>query len=505
MKYSFNSLDKDIRELIAQINNIDLKSLDVSDFSVDYDLDILTNFRQLIASLKDKKFLIVGDYDCDGICATAIMKKLFDDLDIKNNYYIPSRNKEGYGISDKIVNMAIENCFEVVVMVDNGAIAYAQIDELMKHDIKTIVIDHHNYELIPNCDYFLHPNLFSDKYADMCASGLCALVSNSFRYDELSICLAGLATIADLVSVFNYNRYLIVNCIEIISKGNIYPINYLLGKSSVSAENLAYNVIPKINAVSRLDYLFNVNFMVKYMLADKDVCASNFDKIETINDQRKTLSKKMYEDALQLINEDDDFIVLASDRFIEGLCGLLANRLMSEFNKPVLVFAIVDNELRGSGRSLEGFDIHKYLSGCKDIFKSFGGHSLALGLSLDLNAYDQLIDYINSNPIKIDEPQIDAIVLSQDELNFDLYDKINSLQPFGVDFKLPLLAIENVRYENKFLISNKYPKFIINDYLSAISFKKNNVDKPFDYMIGKLNLDDYYKGERLSFVIEDLV
>lgn len=505
MKYCFNSLNKDIRELIAEINNIDLNSLDVSNFSCDYDLDILVNFRQLITSLKDKKFLIVGDYDCDGICATSIMKKLFDDLGIKNNYYIPSRNKEGYGISDKIVNMAIENSFEVVVMVDNGVVAYSQIEELKKNNIKTIVIDHHNYETEPNCDYFLHPNLFDNRYEDMCAGGLCALISNSFRYDELTTCLGGLATIGDLVSVFNYNRYLILKCIEIISSGNIYPINYLLGKASVSVENLAFNVIPKINAVSRLDYMFNVNFMVKYMLSGEEVSRENACKIETINKERKELSKKMYEDSLKLINEDDDLIVLASDKFQEGLCGLLANRLMSEFKKPILVFAIVDNELRGSGRSIGDFDIHEYLCGCKDIFKAFGGHSLALGLTLDLDKYDELIKYIHSNEIKVSEPQTDVIVIDQDKLNFELYEKIESLEPFGVDFKMPLLAIKNVRYEKKFIIANKYPKYIINDTLSAISFDQNNVDTTFDYMIGKLTLDDYYKGEKLRFLIEDLV
>ena len=145
--------------------------------------------------------------------------------------------------------------------------------------IKVFIIDHHEYVDEPNCEAYLHPSLFIDKYKDMCAAGISCLLSNSVRKDDFSTCLGGLATLADMVSVFNYNRYLLKQMISIIKQGNINPINLLLGDNEVTYDNLHYNVIPKINAVSRLDDLMNVNYVVKYLLSNDNECFDYFNKI----------------------------------------------------------------------------------------------------------------------------------------------------------------------------------------------------------------------------------
>ncbi|MBQ2138315.1 MAG: hypothetical protein II432_02790, partial [Erysipelotrichaceae bacterium] len=126
MKYVFYENGISLKDTICQINNVELSSLDVSDFKVD-DLKILNDFKDHLLSLKDKRFFIVGDYDCDGICATAIMKRLFDDLNIASNYYIPSRVKEGYGLNMRIVDTAADHGFDVLLCVDNGIIANEQL------------------------------------------------------------------------------------------------------------------------------------------------------------------------------------------------------------------------------------------------------------------------------------------------------------------------------------------------------------------------------------------
>lgn len=502
MRYVLNKDDKSIKDRILEINHLKEEELDISNFVVDKDLDIICKFSEFLKAYKDLHFFIVGDYDCDGICATTIIKKLLDDLNIKNNYYIPSRSKEGYGINDNIVNTAIENHFDVIIMVDNGAVANSQIELAKNNNIKTIVIDHHEYIDEPKADLFIHPNLFSSKYEDMCAAGLCALLSNCIRDDNLSICLGGLATLADMVKVFNYNRYLIIKMMEILRNNSIHPIKYLLQSNELSYTSLQFNVIPKINAISRLDNILNVNFMPRYLLSNEKEALSNVLKIEDVNNKRKQLSKQMYESIISRIDKSKSFIVVRSNDFYEGLCGLLANRLLNEFNKPVLVLSQKDKELKGSGRSPIGFNIYEFLKPCEKLCTSFGGHQNALGLSLDLNNYDLLIDYIYNQEIMFDEENIDVLVIDIDKTDFNLLKEIEELGPYGTGFKSPIFAIKNNNYK-KIMVASKYPKYMINEKIDAICFKQKYVDD-FNYMIGTLNIDSYHKN-KLSFIIEDFI
>lgn len=503
MKYSFNLDESSIIDRILEINNVDFSDLDVSNFVVDKNIDVVDNFKEKLLSKKDKRFLIVGDYDCDGICATAIISKLLTDLDIKSNYYIPSRSKEGYGINNNIVDMANNNNFEAIILVDNGIIASEQLKKCKELGISVFIIDHHEYNIEPECEAYLHPNLFIDKYKDMCAAGISALLSNSIRNDDFSTCLGGLATLADMVSVFNYNRYLLKQMIDILDRSEILPIKLLLGDNKVTFDNLHYNVIPKINAVSRLDNMMNVNYVVKFLLADENEAIKYFDKIEIINKARKEYTKQMFDLADSLVDNRKNIIVIKHDDFKEGLCGLVANRILAQANKPVLIFANVDGQLKGSGRAPIGTNFYDYLSQCKNLFSSFGGHAAAVGLSMEIDRYDEFIEYIDSHPIEYNEQVKDVIVLTKGQINLELVNDIESLQPFGIDFVEPLIGLNN-DYESRHVVANKYPKFIINDLLSAISFNTKLMNQSFDYMVGKLKNDDYNKG-KLSLIIEDLV
>lgn len=503
MKYEIHEVKSSIIDTILDINKLSYEDIDVTNFICDYDIPVLNEFKKGIEENKNKKFLIVGDYDCDGICATAIISRLLSSLNIKSNFYIPSRSLEGYGLNNNIVEKAINNNFECVFMVDNGVKCFEQLELLNKANIKTFVLDHHEYEGKIKCDYFLHPNLFEKKYEDMCAGGLSCLLANSYNYDELSTCYGGLASLADMVSVLGYNRYLLKQMLSILRKGNIHSINYLIGKNMYTYENLSYNVIPKINAVSRLDEYLNVNHVVEYLLADKNSCANFYNKIEEINSMRKDYSNKMYEELIDTIDPDDKFIICVSEENKEGLCGLVANRLLNTFNKPVLVLCKKENEYRGSARSMNGLDIYTYFKDL-DIFNAFGGHNQAVGISINEDNLTKLKEYIKNNPIEYKEVKTNVIKINEDLLDIDLYNKIDSLRPFGSNFKEPLFLLQNVEYTNKTIIKRKYSKFIINDNCSAISFNESFVNKEFKDMYGKIERDYYYK-DKLSFKIEDLI
>ena len=505
MKYIFNEdFDLPIKERILKINNTTINELDVNTLKCNYDIEPLINFKNNLLSYKDKRFFIVGDYDCDGICATTIMVKLFKELSIEANYYIPSRTKDGYGINSDIVLTAHNNKFDCLLCVDNGVAATEQIKLANDLGLKVFIIDHHEYSNIPDYVTFLHPNILPKDYEDMCAGGLCSLLANSFGENEFYFALGGLATLADMVSIFGYNRFLVTKMFEIVRKGYIRPISLLLGDCEVTYSNIQFNVIPKINAVSRLDDIMNVNYVVKYLLSKDRECLAYFDKIENINSARKEYSKEMYSLATRLIKNEDKIIVIRSEEFKEGLCGLLANKILDNFSKPAIVFSQDGEMFKGSGRCVPGTNFYEYLANTKDLFETFGGHELAVGLSIKEENFDNFIEYINTHELTYSEQYKDVLVINQDEINDNLLMEIDSLQPYGTNFKEPLIAIKDVKYKSKFLVGRKYPKFEINDYLSAIAFKTNLITDNFEYMIGHIQNDNYYQN-KLSFVIEDLV
>ena len=503
MSYMIDTDTLSVKQRICNINNIDEKILDVSNFKADYDLEILSEFRKQLLSDKDKRFFIVGDYDCDGICATVIIKKLFEDLGIESNYYIPSRSKQGYGLNNEIVKTAYDNGFKALICVDNGVVAYQQMEYARSLGLKTYVIDHHEYEKQIDVDGFLHPDLFPAEYSDMCAAGLSCLLSNSFREDDLTSVYGGLATLADMVSVLGYNRYLIKQMIEILNTKQILPIMYLLAGNEISYDSLSYNVIPKINAVSRLEEMMNVNYVVRYLLDNSPECMKYLNKIEEINRTRKDLTVQMSALAERLCDGSESIIIVRSEVFKEGLCGLIANRLLGIYGKPVIILAQKDGELKGSGRAPAGFDLFGYLSETKDLFTAYGGHAQAVGLSMNEESFEKLVEYIKNHDFEFENSDKDALFIKQEDLNEDVIRQIEELEPYGTGFRQPLLCTDG-NYQKRFIIKGRYPKFVLNDRLEAISFNTAFINSEFTKMIGHLKRDSYHKG-KLSFVIEDLI
>lgn len=499
MEYKYHS--EFINEYL-KVNNVTMEDLDTSSFFIDKDNKYLVEFKEKLLSIKDTKVLLIGDYDCDGICSTAIIKKLLEHLNIEHNFFIPSRGKDGYGLNTDFVKVAKENDFGAILAVDNGVSAYEAIDLANKEGIKVLIIDHHEYTKKPDCYALIHPLLLDKPYQNLSAGGLSYLVSSLFYEDELSLVYGGLAVQADMVGVLGFNRYLMKKMLEILNKGHIYQINLLNDNRSIDYDTLSFNVIPKINAISRMEY--NPNILVKYLLADKVTCLKTIDQINMINEERKALTTKLSKNAYSSIIYNKDLAVLVSEEYSEGLCGLLANRLLHSLNKPVFVLSKKDGILKGSCRSIDGFNLYDYLFVVKDYFDSFGGHEKACGVTLKEENLDKLIKYFDDNRIKIDSYFEDVYILKKDEVNYDLYLKIEELKPFGVDLKQPLLCIEGIDSTRKQIMAGKYPKYYINDEVSAISFNTKHLDKDFNKAIGYLKKDNYRKN-KTSFLIEDLI
>lgn len=486
---------------IYLINNITKSDLEIDRFdNINYHQSLF-DFKDKLLTLKDKHILIVGDYDCDGICATTITKRLLEHLGINNSYYIPSRIDEGYGLSEKIVSIAHKHHYDVIITVDNGVSATSSISLANSLGIKVMIIDHHEYIDMPDCYGFIHPNLLDKDFNKLSAGALCYLLSTLFYEDDYSLVLGGLSILSDMVGVLNYNRYLLKKMMNILNTSDMYQIKLLNG-ASIDYDSLSFNAIPKINAVSRMGY--NANILVKYFLSDRDECIKLLDSINKINDYRKNETKSECDLALSMLNRKDKLALIVSSEFKEGICGLIANRISLNYDVPCIVFSKKDGLLKGSGRSRENFNIYEYLLDTKELFTSFGGHGQACGVCLDESKLDDLKAYINTHKLNMLDYHKDVISVDQSDIDLDLFEKIDSLKPFGVDFKEPLIHIKDFEYKSKFLIKNKYPKFTVDNKLTAISFNEYDSYRQFNDIYAYIRKDDYHQGA-LSLLIDDVL
>lgn len=500
MKYNLIETDN-VVDSILELNNISRYDLDR-----DYDFinkdEVFLNFKENLIENKSLKFLIVGDYDCDGICATTIIKRLLNHLNIESNYIIPSRINDGYGLNNRIVEIAKDNGFNAMFLVDNGIVANEQISLAKAYGIKVFIIDHHEYKDLPDDCFIIHSNIVSEKYSKLSAGGLAFALSKCIYDDDLSLVLGGLSTISDMMSVIGFNRYLIKEMMNILNSKDIYQMRLLNDNDDYSYTNLSFNVIPKINALSRMEPMGDANKLVQFFMADERTCRVTIEQINYVNEKRKQNTKTMSNEAFNLMNENSNICVVSSINFNEGLCGLVANRLMHSINKPVIVLALKDGVYKGSGRSIDSFNLYDSLMNY-GLYESFGGHEGAVGLSIKEENFNSFIDYINTINFINKQANDDALLIDESLINLELLKQIEKLEPFGTNFKMPYIAIRNSSYR-KILISNKYPKYQIRNDFSCICFNGNLDQIKPEYFIGVLRKDNYHK-DSVQLLIEDLL
>jgi len=505
MEYNFIDNNLDFKSKILDFNNCKKEDLDVSNFKIDKNIKLINEFKEKLLENKDKKFLIVGDYDCDGVHATTIIKILFNHIKIEHKFYIPSRIKDGYGLNENIVNNAHNSKFDVIICLDNGIVCNKEIELAYSLGLKVFIIDHHEYSSLPKAEAIIHSNLLPDDYKDSCTAGLCYLLLSYFKEDDYALTLAGIATLADMVKVFGYNRYLLKKMIELINTNDFYQIKSLLSKKEdIDYDEISYNYIPKLNSLSRMEPKTNINVFVEYLLSSKEVCLKTISSINEVNLERKNLSNKYLEMCKTSTEDLGSINLVILENVLEGLCGIVANRLLNDFNKTTIVLAKTQDEYRGSGRSSEDVNLYDYLNVKKDIFNTFGGHGQAIGLTLDDKGLNDLKKYIKSNPITSNELLKDVIVLNEEDINIDMINILESLKPFGIGFKEPTFVIKDLNIISKNIIKGLYPKYFFNNpNLTAISFNSKFIDSKPKFIIGKLKKDNF-KPNNVSFSIEDM-
>ena len=463
-----------------------------------------------------KKIRIVGDYDIDGICASYILltglQKCAADVDVR----LPDRIKDGYGINESIIEQAHQDGVQLIVTCDNGIAAFREMEMARVLGMKTVVTDHHEvpYDLTETGDkvYKLPPaDAVVDPHQEGCSypyAGICGavvaykLVEALYEIQDPSLDIsdgllefAAIATVGDVMELLDENRIIVKYGIERIKTTQNVGLRALIdvtqiNKDKLSTFDIGFVLGPCINATGRLDTAERA--LSLFTTTDQTEAVQIANELKDLNDSRKELTKRYQTEAIhqaeKMIETDKVLVIYLSDCH-ESLAGIIAGRIKERYYRPTFVLTGTADGVKGSGRSIEFYHMYEEMSKCRDLFKKYGGHKMAAGLSMKEEQIGEFRKRLNEETTLTEEDmqekvQID-IPMPITYASKELIKELEVLKPHGIGNPRPLFAEKDVKI------------------LSARVFGKNQngVKLSLENSAGS-NLDGIWFGEGSLFMQE---
>lgn len=418
---------------------------------------------------KKERILVYGDYDVDGCTAVALVYRFLQQYYSNIDYYIPSRNEEGYGVSRQGVNYAHETGVGLVIVLDCGIKAVDEIAYAKELGIDFIICDHHVPDpVLPPAVAILNAKKEDSTYPykDLCGCGVGFKLMQGFAINNgiefcnliplLDLCAISIAS--DIVPIMGENRILAYHGLRQLNQNPSTGVKALIDICGLTGKELSLNDVifkigPRINASGRMQ---NGKEAVSLLIEkDSKVAKEKAATINEYNEQRKDLDKTMTEEANQIVasldhQHEHKAIVLYNEEWHRGVIGIVASRLTEIYFRPAVVLTRTDDIVTGSARSVAGFDVYSAIDSCRDLLENFGGHTYAAGLSLKVEnvpefkrRFEEYVDkYIlpeQTNAVLTYEAKIDF-----KDVNFRFYTDLRRFSPYGPENPKPMFCTEQV-------------------------------------------------------------
>jgi single-stranded-DNA-specific exonuclease len=452
---------------------------------------------KILEAIEDnKRISIFGDFDVDGIASTALLLIVLRKLGGNIDFYIPHRLEDGYGLNKSGINELKERGTDLIITVDCGINGSEEIEYARELGIDVIVTDHHLPEKDNPAEIKVNPYLSeSYPYKELAGVGvafkLChglvkrACISENFLFWNLD--LVALGTVADIMPLTGENRVITALGLKIMNKNRRPGIVSLLNNASfkkgeIQAWHISFLIAPRINALGRLEEAREaVDLLCTY---NKSEASSIAAKLEKHNIKRKKIQEKIYKEALNFLKssivKENTGIVLSSEDWHEGVIGIVASKIVEEFNRPTILIVEKDEICRGSGRSIPGFNITSSLKELSSFLEEFGGHAQACGISIRKENIDVFKEAFNKEVMKNLKDRVTERELSVDfplsigSVDGELVKSLESLAPFGVGNPAPVFAALDIELANvPSIVGKNHLKFTAKDankYISCIGF-----------------------------------
>ncbi len=463
---------------------------------------------RILKAIKNKeKVIIYGDYDVDGITSTTVLKQFLQERGLETGYYIPNRLKEGYGLNKNAVKQIAEQKYTLMITVDCGISGIEEIDMCNDLGIETIVTDHHEQlEELPKAYAIIDAKRKDNTYPFRGLAG-CGVVFKLIQAISIKLNLEAkeylkyldivcVATISDIVPLVDENRVIAKLGLKLIEQTRNIGLKTLIresGYKKVNSSTISFGVAPRINACGRMGYqneALNL-FLTNSIEEAKKITA----ELNKFNVQRQAIEKEIFGQALMELKKEDidklSTIVLYGDNWHDGVIGIVASKLTEKFFKPTILICFEGEEGKGSGRSIPGFDLHDALVQSSEYLDKYGGHEMAVGLSLKKQNFNKFKQKFEEIAISKDTKKIipvikiDGIITAKD-LKKDIVKQIELLQPFGEKNKNPIFVYKNLKIDSiRALSEGKHLKLILKDdniLINAIGFNLGYLSE--EYTIG---------------------
>ncbi len=500
----------------------------------------------------NEKITVFGDYDADGVTATAILLRIFQAIDHPAEHYLPSRMEEGYGLSEAFVKKMIDNKVDLVITVDCGTSEVEKVARLMEAGVDVIVTDHHEPggQELPKALTVVNPKREDATYPfrELTGAGvsfklawaICeALVGSPKVGDKLQdallavLPLVAIGTIADVAPMVAENRVLVSYGLNVIATGaGGAGLNALLDVARVnpktaSSRDIGYSLAPRLNAAGRLG---EADLALHLLIEDDPERAAELaNELDEKNKARQALCQKTLKKARELVEEGTDFsrdsvIVVCADDWHEGVIGIVAGRLSDDYNLPAAVISFSGDAQRGKGsaRGVAGLNLYQAISFSRSRLLTFGGHEQAAGFAIsreEVTAFkrelnEQCKNQITQNHI---EPKLEIDVeVSLTEVHDSLVRELKLLAPFGEGNPAPLFLCKGVRVSGTpRLMGRDNRHFTFNAAQNRTAYRAvvfNNISPLEDIdrgvrkwdIVFSLNFNEYYDPPRLELRIKDM-
>ena len=483
-KWTVQKLNKDLASTIAERYSIDpltallltQRGFDTFDKLDEFfddseewiDPFLLPDMEKAVERINDaifdgERICVYGDYDCDGVTSTTILYSYLEAQGADVTYMLPERERDGYGLSNQVVDRIAATGTRLIVTVDNGISAVEEAKYIKEKGMELVVTDHHlEGDELPDCVAIVDPhrNDWDCPFEDYAGCGValklcCAMEGSNEEVMQEFADIAALGTVADMVPLTGENRKIVLYGLRLLNTYRKPGIEAILEKAGLSDKTLdstsiSFGIAPRINAAGRMG---TAERALDLLLADDPYSASEMaEEVNVMNTQRHTEEDKIFTEAIAYLQDHPEvahlpILVVSGKGWHEGVLGIVASKLLERYLRPVIVLTDKGDLCKGSARSIEGFSIYDAMNSCRDMLNTFGGHELAAGMSIKPELLDEFRVRINEYAYEMQtvypETRIDC-KLNPAGLSLDLLDSIRMMEPFGTGNTSPVFGLYGV-------------------------------------------------------------
>lgn len=499
------------------------------------DMDIAVN--RIIKAIENKENItIYGDYDVDGITSITVLKSFLNDIGVETNTYIPNRLIEGYGLNKEAIDKISKKGCNLMITVDCGISAIEEIEYANSLGIETIITDHHEAgNEIPKAIAVIDNKRKDSKYPFRELAGvgvvfkLIQAIGITLKLKEESylkyLDIVCIGTISDIVPLVDENRVIAKLGLLLVAQTKNIGLRSIInssGYNKIDSNTISFGVAPRINACGRMGKAEEA--LELFLSKDKNEVNELTNKLNEHNRKRQETEKAIFENALEKIKaehlDENKAIIVDGENWHHGVIGIVSSKITEMYFKPSILLSFEEDGIgKGSGRSIPGFDLHEALMKCSDTIEKFGGHSMAVGITVkkdNLEKFKKEFEQIATQS-KIDEIipiiNIDAKVDLSD-IDKEMVESLKQLEPFGEANKMPVFAFKNLKIDSiRALSEGKHLKLTLKDnnyIINAIGFNIGYLANEYRIgdkidVAGVLEINTFNGVDNLQINIKDIM